>query len=112
MAKTQELEERKCRVVVVAINQFQESGRKWLETTNSPFFLLLNPSSHLYLHLGIRRQFKTVVSIPIIVGFVEKKISGIRGPSLFKGDDLLMMGADISQPRGNASIRVPSKGIH
>ena len=95
MAVAQDFEKGKCQVVAIAINQFQESGLKWLETTNSPFSLFLNPSTLLFLHLGIRRQFKTVITIPIIMGFVEKRIAGITGPSLYKGDDLLMMGTDI-----------------
>lgn len=66
-----------------------------MENTKSPFTLLLNPSKLLFRRLGIRQQFKTVVSIPIIMGFVEKWKSGIPPPSLYEGDDLLMMGADI-----------------
>ena len=66
-----------------------------METTKSTFSLLLNPSRQLFLHLGMRRRFKTVVTIPIIIGFAEKMISGMPSPSLYEGDELLTMGADI-----------------
>ena len=88
-------EQGECQIVAVAINQFEESGREWLETTKSPCTLLLNPSKLLFLHLGIRRRLKTVVTIPTIMGFVEKRVTGIPIPTLHKGDDLLTMGADI-----------------
>ena len=106
MAVAQEFERGKCQVVVISINQFRESGTKWSETAKPPFSLFLNPSTLLYLHLGIRRHFKTEITIPIIMGFVEKRIAGIPSPTLYKGDDLLMMGADVIVDREGKLVYV------
>ena len=96
MERAQDFKEMKCQIVAVSVNKIPDSGREWIQKTHTSFSLLQNPSADLYLTLGMRRRLKTIVTLRIMEGFVERHMSaGAPLPKLYEGDDLLTSGTDI-----------------
>lgn len=88
-----ELENRGCRVVMV-IRGTQSNAKKWMDTYQFPYPLILDPELSLFKELGLKRSVQKVWRIVTMVSYAEERLAGVARSESYEGDDLHVMAGD------------------
>ncbi len=104
-----ELQERSCKVVVVA-RATRDSGLKWMDTEGFSNTLVLDPSLNLYRHFGLKRSVQGVWSVATLCSYARDRVAKVTPSPSYEGDDLHVMGGDfITDTNGKLVYAYPSK---